>query len=331
LDLSALTGIVDYEPGELVLTTAAATPLPAIEALLAASSQRLPFEPPNFARLLASEAVPTIGGTLATNLSGSRRLTAGAARDHFLGLTAVSGRGEIFKGGARVVKNVTGYDLPKLLAGSWGTLAVMTEVTLKVAPAPEAEQTMIWTDTEPAAAAARMQAALCSDCEVSAAAFDAGRGTALRLEGPAASVVARGRDLLRLLGAEPAELLAATESQAYWQATGAAELLAAWPVVWRISIPPADCRRVLESLQPERYLLDWGGGLLWAAFDRVEPARVRGAVREGHAMLFKAPPAARRRTSVMQPTPPALAAVLERVRHAFDPERKLNPGRIDAN
>jgi glycolate oxidase FAD binding subunit len=176
-----------------------------------------------------------------------------------------------------------------------------------------------------------MQSALCSDCEVSAAAFDPLRGTALRLEGPAASVAARGEELLRLLGVSPAERLAATQSRAYWRATGAAEALADWPVVWRISMPPADSARVLESLQPERYLLDWGGGLLWAAYDRVEAARVRGGLREGHAMLFKAPAAARQRTCVMQPVPPALAAVLERLRHAFDPERKLNPGRIDAN
>ena len=143
LDLSALRGILDYEPRELVLTARAATPLEEIEGALAAHSQRLAFEPPDWTRLLATRGRPTLGGTLAANASGSRRITAGAARDHFLGLRAVSGRAERFKAGGRVVKNVTGYDLPKLLAGSWGTLAVLTEVTVRVHPAPEQDRTLL--------------------------------------------------------------------------------------------------------------------------------------------------------------------------------------------
>ena len=135
LDLSALTGITLYEPEELVLSAKAGTPIAEIEALVGAEGQQLAFEPMDYAAILGAAAGRgTIGGVLAANLSGPRRIKAGAARDHFLGCTAVSGRGETFKSGGRVVKNVTGYDLCKLMAGSWGTLAAMTEVTIKTLP-----------------------------------------------------------------------------------------------------------------------------------------------------------------------------------------------------
>src|SRR5690606_2270197 len=144
VDLSLLSGIVDYVPAELVLTAGAATPLADIEAELARHNQRLAFEPPDCGVLLGgSAAVQSLGGVLAANLSGSRRISAGAARDHFLGFEAVGGDGVPFKAGGRVVKNVTGYDLPKLMAGSWGTLAVLVSVTVRVAPLPETETTVI--------------------------------------------------------------------------------------------------------------------------------------------------------------------------------------------
>ncbi|MGH8259270.1 MAG: FAD-binding protein, partial [Steroidobacteraceae bacterium] len=199
LDLGALRGILSYEPDELIITARAATPLDEIEAALRAEGQRLAFEPPDWTALLAAPAMPgattatadaplsavrpTIGGVLAANASGSRRLTAGAARDHFLGFRAVSGRAERFKAGGRVVKNVTGYDLPKLLAGSWGTLAVLTEVTVRVHPLPECERTLLLALAAPSAAVGALGAALASACEVSAAAFSPRFGAALRLEG----------------------------------------------------------------------------------------------------------------------------------------------------
>src|SRR5438045_4268573 len=138
LELSRLSGIRDYAPSELVLTAGAATPLAEIERALSEHNQMLAFEPPGWGGLLGVEdAAPTLGGILACNLSGPRRIKAGAARDHFLGFSAVSGRGEIFKAGGKVVKNVTGYDLPKLMAGSYGTLAALEEATVKVLPQPE--------------------------------------------------------------------------------------------------------------------------------------------------------------------------------------------------
>src|SRR5215207_7367311 len=170
LDLSRLSGIRDYAPSELVLTAGAATPLAEIERALAECGQMLAFEPPDWCALLGEDGEPTLGGALACNLSGSRRIKAGAARDHFLGFRAVSGRGETFKSGGRVVKNVTGYDLCKLLAGSWGTLAVMTDVTVKVLPRAETEETLLVLGLDDGSAARAMSAAIGSSCDVSGAA-----------------------------------------------------------------------------------------------------------------------------------------------------------------
>ncbi len=328
LDLSALTGIVDYEPGELVLTARAATPLEALRQALGAHSQRLAFEPPDFTRLLAGAGEPTIGGVLAANHSGPRRITAGAARDHFLGFRAVSGRGERFKAGGRVVKNVTGYDLPKLLAGSWGTLAVLTEVTVRVHPAPEHERTLLLTGLAPAAAVRAMTDALGSACEVSAAAFLPGRGVGLRLEGFVPSVRARAAALLALLGEPDGEWLLGEDSRRFWSAVGAVEPLTAHPIVWRLSVPPGDATGVLERLAPEDYLLDWGGGLIWIGASEADAQRVRGALRGGHATLVKAPREVRAATAVFQPPSGPLAAVTARLKAAFDPSGRLNPGRL---
>jgi glycolate oxidase FAD binding subunit len=269
----------------------------------------------------------TIGGIVAANLAGSRRIAAGSARDHFLGTTAINGRGDVFRAGGAVVKNVTGYDLPKLIAGSWGTLAVMSELTLKVVPRAEHELTLIVPVNEPAAAVAMLSAALGSSHEVSSAGFDPWRGAAIRLEGFAASVAAREQALLAELGCPEVERVEAGASHSFWAALAGAEALADWRVVWRLSVPPTDAPRVLEAIRPERYLLDWGGGLIWAAYDRVDTPLVRGALREGHALLVKAPDDTR--TCRLHPPSAAVAQVIERVRDAFDPDRRLNPGRMD--
>src|SRR5436309_8883821 len=175
LDLSRLSGIRDYAPSELVLTAGAATPLAEIERALAAEGQMLAFEPPDWRGFLGvfdeDCSGPTLGGVLAANLSGPRRIAAGAARDHFLGFRGVSGHGEIFKAGGKVVKNVTGYDLCKLLAGSWGTLAALEEVTVKVLPRSETVATVFFAGLDPAAATLLMAAALGSPHEVSGAAY----------------------------------------------------------------------------------------------------------------------------------------------------------------
>src|SRR5436305_257014 len=201
LDLSGLSGVTLYEPEELVLSARAGTPIAEVEALVASKDQQLAFEPMHCASIFgATDSEATIGGALASNLSGPRRIKAGAARDHFLGFSAISGRGETFKSGGRVVKNVTGYDLCKLMAGSWGTLAALTDVTVKVLPRAETEETLLVLGLDDAAGVRAMSAAMGSSNDVSGAAHfpapiaasiqaEAGTAlTALRLEGVAPSV-----------------------------------------------------------------------------------------------------------------------------------------------
>ena len=234
LDLSALSGVTLYEPDELVLSAKAATPLAEIEALAAASNQGLAFEPMDYGPLLGGAAGSgTIGGAIAANLSGPRRIKAGAARDHFLGFTAVSGRGETFKSGGRVVKNVTGYDLCKLMAGSWGTLAAMTEVTIKTLPRAETEETVLVLGLDDMTAGKVLAAAMSSYADVSAAAHlpaaiaarlpeTAAARTAVtvfRLEGVAPSVAQRKSVLETLLAPFGAlGMSAEAPSRALWRA-----------------------------------------------------------------------------------------------------------------
>jgi glycolate oxidase FAD binding subunit len=330
VDLAALAGIRDYEPAELVLSARAATPLEEILAALDTTGQRLAFEPPDLGRLLGVEIGQTLGGVLAANLSGSRRVAAGAARDHFLGFSAVSGRGEPFRAGGRVVKNVTGYDLPKLLAGSWGTLAILTDVTVRVAPLPEVEQTLLIAAGELTTATAIMSRALGSAHDVSGAAVMPGPRVALRLEGFEASVAARSAALRTDLGRVDAESLDTLASQVLWREIGGAERLADHPVVWRLAVPPSAASWTLAALEPVDWLVDWGGALIWAAFDAVDAPRVRGTMTSGgHATLLKAPLRERRRVPVFQPQPAAVAMLAHRVKAAFDPDGRLNPGRLD--
>ena len=357
LDVSGLAGVTLYEPEELVLSAHAGTALADIEHLVATHNQELAFEPLDLGFLLGQPAgAGTIGGALATNLAGSRRLKAGAARDHFLGVAAVSGRGESFKSGGRVVKNVTGYDLCKLLAGSWGTLAVMTEVTVKVVPRAETEMTLLVVGLDDAAAIRAMTAAMGSACDVSGAAhlppaaaartapeLALGRAvTALRLEGVEPSVAHRGRALealMRPLG----DLLALNQwqSRAVWRAIRnavafAAHGPAAARAVWRISTAPtmgAEVGRRIAAKADVELLYDWAGGLVWAATAPSEDAdetSVREAVAGsgGHATLVRAPAAIRAVVPVFEPLQGALAALTARVKDSFDPKGVLNPGRM---
>ncbi|CAN5347695.1 glycolate oxidase subunit GlcE [soil metagenome] len=340
--------VVDYDPAELVLTAGAGVSLAEIEALLDASGQMLAFEPMDYAPLLgAPTGQATLGGVLAANVSGPRRLTAGAARDHFIGLAAVSGRGDMFKAGGRVVKNVTGYDLPKLLGGSWGTLAVLTEVSVKVMPKPRSSATLVTHGLSDETAAQVMSGCLGAPLCVSAAAhFPAGLAanlpglegasgavTLLRLEGVAPSIASSVHGAYDLAGWE--QQLGEAETAALWRAIrDVAPFAGGEDVVWRISAPPADGWRIVAALSSlgGRAFYDWAGGLIWLSLppanDAHAPAVRRAvAVFSGHATLIRASPLVRAAVAVFQPEAPALAALTARVKAAFDPAGVLNPGR----
>ena len=341
LDLSGLSGIVDYAPEELVVTLRAGTPMREVEALLAQRNQMLAFEPPDLGPLLGrAPGQGTLVGAVMGNLAGSRRLSAGAARDHLLGFSGVNGRGEGFKSGGRVMKNVTGYDLSKVLAGSWGTLAVLDEVSVKVLPAPDQTATLMLLGLDDAAAVRAMCAAMGSPHEVSGAAHLPGR-TALRLEGVAPSVEARLkglRELMKDAGARMEEL-GTLESRAFWREVRDVVPLKAAPdaVVWKISCPPTEGPAILARIKAQRpaaqAFYDWSGGLIWLALppsDDADHALVRGALGAtgGHATLFRAPEATRTTVPVFQPQSTALVALAARVKESFDPKGLFNPGRM---
>ena len=345
LDLSALTGIVDYAPEELVITLRAGTPLREVEALLAQRNQMLAFEPPDLGPLLGREPGPrkmggTLVGALMGNLAGPRRLSAGAARDHLLGFSGVNGRAEAFKSGGRVMKNVTGYDLSKLLAGSWGTLAVLDEVSVKVLPAPDQTATLLLKGLSDGAAVKAMCAAMGSPHEISGAAHVRGT-TALRVEGVAPSVQARLKGLRELMvdSAAAIEELGTLESRAFWREVRDAAPLEAGPdsIVWRISCPPSEGPAIVSRIrtrQPAlKVLYDWSGGLIWLALPASADADhlvVRAALGAtgGHATLVRAPQMVREAVPVFQPQSPALAALAQRVKESFDPKGLFHPGRM---
>jgi len=336
LSLAGLTRVIDYAPEELVLTAQAGVKLATLEKLVAAQGQMLPFEPPHLGRLLGAKGQPTLGGALAANLSGPRRIRAGAARDHFLGLEAVTGRGELVKAGGRVVKNVTGYDLCKLMAGSWGTLAVLTEVTIKVLPAARTELTLLFFGLDDRRAGEAMTRALHAPAEVSGAAHlpaaTAARAplkgemavTALRLEGFAASVAARAEHLaMALKDFGRVEQLDGPLSRDFWAQVRDVEALWKDPrPLWRISVPPAAGWRVGEAAAGEA-LYDWGGGLVWLLSEDNPRAAVRAL--GGHATLYRGEGLA------FEPLDGPLKALTARVKAAFDPNGVLNPGRMGAS
>ena len=346
LDLSGLSGVTLYEPAELVLSALAGTPVDEINGLLAANNQELAFEPMSHAALLGTGA-GTLGGLLMTNQSGPRRIKAGAARDHVLGVKAVSGRGEAFKTGGRVVKNVTGYDLSKGLAGSYGTLAVATEITVKVLPKAETEATLVLEGLDPRAAVAALATAMGTPADVSGAAhLPPAAAAALGIDGPAT--------LIRLEGVEPsvrdrfdslsAQLRAGTAtvrldaepSRALWRRIRDAEPVArpADRAVWRVSVAPTAGPAILEAVPDAVGFCDWSGGLVWLAVDPAgdaSAAAIRAAIVRaggGHATLIRGTPDLRARVPVFQPQPAPLAALVRRLKAEFDPAGILNPGRM---
>jgi glycolate oxidase FAD binding subunit len=358
LDVSRLAGVIDYEPSELVLTVRAATPMAEVQTLLDSHGQMLSFEPPDWRALLgaAKADTGTLGGVVACNLAGPRRVRAGAPRDYLLGFAAINGRAELWKAGGKVVKNVTGYDLCKLQVGAFGTLSLLTELTLKVMPKPQTACTLVLTGLDDAAAIEALTTALNTPHEVSAAAYlpasVAARSTvlksagiassaaAIRLEGPPLSVTVRLEALATLFEAySPGAHLGALDTAAFWGEVGAVRpLLGPSCGIWRLCPPPADAPALVAELRarlPESEVFyDWGGGLVWLALDGEPLDGDVSAVRQviarfgGHATLIAAPADLRASTPVFDPLPAPLKALLSRIKSGFDPLGVLNPGRM---
>lgn len=338
VDMRGFSGVVDYDPPELVLTIRPGTPLAEVERLVAEQGQMLAFEPFDHGPLFGVQAgAATIGGIVGAGVAGPNRLTAGGARDHMLGFTAISGRGESFVAGGKVVKNVTGYDLPKLIAGSWGRLAALTEITLKALPRPRVIRTMVIEGLSAEAARAAMARAMGSPAEIGAAAHVPSAGgapalTLFRVQGFAPSVEARCAGLPAILTdhGKVAEL-PEPDATALWRAVTTASALADAPVLWRLSLPARKAPALVARFEAlgARWLFDWAGGLVWLAYDG-DPAEVRRAAEEagGHAKLYRAPAELRATVPAQHPRSNGLMALEARVRRAFDPAGIFETGRF---
>lgn len=336
LEMSGLSGVVLHEPGALTLVVKAGTAVAEVERVLAAAGQRLAFEPMDHRALLRSTGEPTMGGLVAANVSGPRRVQVGACRDFLLGVRFVDGLGRVLKNGGRVMKNVTGYDLVKLMAGSWGTLGVMSELSFKVLARPETEATLVHHGMDAAAGVAALNAALGSPFDVSGAAHVEGR-TQVRLEGLAGSVAYR---VAQLQGEALAgfDVVDGAQSAALWQEVrDVLPFAGADGAVWRVSVKPSDGPVLSTELHARgvghRALFDWGGGLVWLLVPGEEDAgaaaiRAELARLGGHATLIRGAEALRAAVPVFHPEPAPVAAISQALRAKFDPRGILNPGRM---
>lgn len=326
VDMRAFNGIIDHDPEELVLTVGAATPLAHVRSVLAECNQMLAFEPlwPGASRM-------TIGGVVATNLSGPRRVTAGCARDHVLGCEGVTGRGEAIRAGGRVVKNVTGFDLPRLVTGSWGQLIALTSITLKIVPRPRHEATLLFRQIPADQAVRMMTEVLGLPLSLSGAGRTPDGTVAMRLGGTAASVSACGERLERLFAAqgEP-EWIGVEETGATWQQIGQAGMLRADGNLWRLSQPAERAPALVQALEEAdaQTLLDWAGGLAWVAADASLDVRSIAARHGASAMLVRADEGCRRTIMAMPPEASGVAALRRRLKHGFDPAAILDPLRF---
>ncbi len=339
LSTSGLSGINTYEPGALTVVARAGTPIAEIEKTLKAENQRLAFEPMDHRALMGTTGTPTLGGVFAANISGPRRIAVGAARDFALGVRFVDGTGQIIKNGGRVMKNVTGYDLVKLMCGSMGTLGMLSEISLKVLPMPETEATLILHNLDSQQAVAAMSAALGSPFEVSGAAhltLTAGDGsdTMLRVEGFEASVAYRIASLREKLASfGDMSVVDAGPSGTAWASIRDVTLFAAQGTggdVWRVSVKPSDAPGIIAAAKADDAIMDWGGGLVWLRMSEGTDLRARIGFFDGHATLVRGSDQTRAALGTFQPEPAPLAALSEGLRQQFDPRGLFNPGLMQA-
>lgn len=317
LSTAGMSGVVTYSPGEMTLIAKAGTRLADIESMLAAEGQALAFEP-------AYSKNSTIGGVVAANASGPRRILVGACRDHLLGVRFVDGQGRLLKNGGRVMKNVTGLDLSKLMAGAHGTLGVLTEVVLKTLPASETRATLVFSGVDEAQAVQIFTAALATPFEISGAAYHDGTAW-LRIEGLAAQISYRRDRLLAMFAGQEVEMLDQDATSDLWRELRDVAHFAGNGPLWRILVKPSSAPEIAVQLQRlgGKTSLDWGGGLIWysgpgdaAAIRQIAP----------HATII-------RRSGVQGPAfapqSPAIQRLSDGLRQSFDPAGILNPGLMD--
>lgn len=327
LSTARLSGVVAYEPGEMTLIVRPGTPVAEVEEMLAAENQSLAFEPPDMRGVLGGNGAPTIGGMVAANAAGPRRLRVGACRDHLLGVRFVDGRGRVLKNGGRVMKNVTGLDLGKLMAGSFGTLGVLTEVALKTLPVTRETETLAFHGVDPAQAVAIFSQALATPFDVAGAAWHDGTAW-LRIEGLDRQVPYRSERLRLQFRGREIERLDGPASHALWRALRDIRHFAGVQPLWRIMGRASEAPVVAEHLMAlgGRVSLDWGGGLIWYCGPG-SAAQVRGTLPLGHATLIRRGGA---EGPAFTPPAPVAARLAEGLRRTFDPARILNPGLMEA-
>lgn len=342
LTASSLTGITLYEPAEMVISARAGTTVRETEELLAANGQMLPFEPMDHRTLYGSTGEPTIGAVVACNISGPRRIQAGAARDSLLGVRFINGRGEIVKSGGRVMKNVTGLDLVRLSCGAYGSLGLLTEVTFKVLPRPEYSSTLVLDGLDDTHGVAALTRAMGSPFEVSGAAhLPAGlvgprSSSLLRVAGFRSSVGHRLSELRKLLSDfGPSVIMDEKSSVATWLHIRDVKYLVGGDgnAIWRVSVKPTDGPRVVQALlgtQNLKHFFDWSGGLVWISVaatqdGAAEALRATTASLGGHATLISAPNSLRNAVDVFEPLAAPLLRITAGIKRSVDPVRVLNP------
>ena len=325
LDVSLIKGIIAYEPEELIITVLPGTPVREIEAALSAKGQRLGFDPPDWGPLLGAEPlVGTIGGAICTDASGPARVQYGAVRDQLLGFSAVNGLGEAFKAGGKVVKNVTGFDIPKLICGAFGTLCVLTEVTLRVFPKPSRSQTFFVRDLAPKEGLALLRSVWTSPLEATGLAYASGCAF-IRLEAedePLAEKIA----MLKTLSA--ARQLHLAEDSVFRGIANGDAFVGTLDNIWRVAIPPSQAHFVVEQVGSKLWYADCAGGLLWIASNDHERIRDVVKIASGHAILFRADAEARSRIAVFEIEDPVRAQLTRSIKAAFDPLTLFNPNRM---
>ena len=353
LDMSNISGIIDYKPEELYITVKAGTPILTIQNELKKNNQHLAFEPVNFSELFKKDSNEgTIGGTLSCNFSGSRRFKVGSARDHILGFKGFNGKGEKIKSGGTVVKNVTGYDLSKLITGSFGTLLVLSEITLKVLPLQTDTKTIVVSGLSLEHALGILGSAISSSNDPSGAVVypdslrnnfvfndltHPGSITAIRVEGSKTSTEQRINNLIQDLSLldKNVTVIDSIQSEIFWEDTRSIKVFSKnQKNILRAVVPPSETINLINRLKSfhPTYFIDWGGSLIWIELDylsnqKIDQIRKRILVADGYLTVIKSPENIKS-SSELFTIDPIKFKISQNIKKSFDPKRIFNPGKM---